>query len=195
MFFTLNERDVKPNQSGQAKKDTSEFREKHSQYGKQGPKQNVFITKEIIKDKTTVSLGQILCHLFEKAINVQYQEFQNKLSNQMKEFFFSTNENNLFNQDLKLAKFWKDLSPEEQSNFWLKIFKSSDEVVQQIKQSELFKKVKQFDDIQEETETENSSFSNGKTNLNFSKKINSKYSNMVIDPDSNSQSDNWNEDI
>ena len=69
LFFTLNERDVKPNQSGQVKKDASEFRDKHSQYGKQGPKQ-LLITKEIIKDKTTVSLGQILCHLFEKAINV-----------------------------------------------------------------------------------------------------------------------------
>jgi hypothetical protein len=91
----------------------------------------------------------------------------------MKDFFFSTNENNLFNTDMKLAKFWKDLSSDEQANFWLKIFKAQDEVVQEIKQSELFKKVKQFEDIQEETETD-SSFSNGNNNLKFSKRINSK---------------------
>jgi hypothetical protein len=42
----------------------------------------------------------------------------------MKDFFFSTNENNIFNTDMKLAKFWKDLSPDEQANFWLKIFKA-----------------------------------------------------------------------
>lgn len=67
------------------------------------------ISKEIIKDKSTISLGQVLCHIFEKAINVQYHEFQNKISNQMKEFFYSQDDNTIFNQDLKLAKFWREL--------------------------------------------------------------------------------------
>lgn len=42
-----------------------------------------------------MTLGQILSHIIEKAINVQYQEFQSKLTNQMKEFFFTQTENHL----------------------------------------------------------------------------------------------------
>ena len=38
LLFTLNERDVRPNQTGQVKKDMHEYLERHSQYGKQGPK-------------------------------------------------------------------------------------------------------------------------------------------------------------
>jgi hypothetical protein len=123
------------------KKDSHEYREKHSQYSKQGPKQ-LLISKEIIKDKSQVSLGQVLCHIFEKSINVQYQEFQNRLTNQMKDFFFSQNENNLFNQDIKLAKFWKDLNPEEQADFWLKVVKAQEEVIKEIKQSDIYKSKK-----------------------------------------------------
>ena len=65
IFFTLNERDVKP----LSKKDANDFRERHSIYGKGGANKTL-ISKEVIQDKSTVSLGQILCHLFEKAINV-----------------------------------------------------------------------------------------------------------------------------
>jgi hypothetical protein len=43
------------------------------------------------------------------------------MTNQMKDFFFSANENSLFNQDLKLAKYWKDLTSDDQSAFWQKI--------------------------------------------------------------------------
>ena len=118
LFFTLNERDVKQPQ----KKDKDDFRDRVSKYGNQGIKSQL-ISKEIIKDKKQISLGQILCHVFEKAINVQFQEFQNRLTNQMKEFFFRSSENNMFNQDLKLAGFWKDLSPDEQTQFWAKVSK------------------------------------------------------------------------
>ena len=61
---------------------------------------------------------------------------------------------------------------------------------------------KQFDDIQEETETENSSFSNGNNNLNFSKRINSfssqmkpMYSNVNEDSNSCSKSDHWQDEV
>ena len=38
--------------------------------------------------KNKLSLGQILSHLFEKSLNVQFHEYNNKLTKQMKEFFF-----------------------------------------------------------------------------------------------------------
>ena len=123
------------------------------------------------------------------------------MTNQMKDFFFSANENNLFNQDLKLAKYWKDLTQDDQSAFWQKISKGQEDVISEIKLSEMFKSSrKQFDDIQEETETSNSSFSNGNNNLNFSKRINSEtsylkpmYSN--VNEDSDSKSDNWGDGV
>lgn len=91
----------------------------------------------------------------------------------MKDFFFTPNENNLFNQDMKLAKYWKDLNQDEQSTFWQTITKAQEGVIDDIKQSDMFKKRKQCDDIQEETETSNSSFSNGNGSLAFNKRINS----------------------
>jgi hypothetical protein len=74
-------------------------------------------------------------------------------------------------------------------------------VISEIKQSEMFKSSrKQFDDIQEETETSNSSFSNGNNDLKFSKRINSEtsylkpmYSN--VNEDSDSKSDNWGDGV
>lgn len=37
----------------------------------------------------------------------------------MKEFFFSQNEGHLYSQDIKFAKFWQQLQPEEQDAFWI----------------------------------------------------------------------------
>ena len=68
-----------------------------------------------------MTLGQILSHIIEKAINVQYQEFQSKLTNQMKEFFFTQTENHLYAQDLNIAKFWKDLTPNGKEKTWTKV--------------------------------------------------------------------------
>jgi len=39
----------------------------------------------------------------------------------MKDFFFTQNENHMYSQDLKLAKFWRDLKPKEKENFWKKV--------------------------------------------------------------------------
>lgn len=118
----------------------------------------------------------------------------------MKDFFFTPNENNLFNQDMKLAKYWKDLNQDEQSTFWQTITKAQEGVIDDIKQSDMFKKRKQCDDIQEETETSNSSFSNGNGSLAFNKRINSQSSYMKpmysnINGDSDSRSDNWDNEV
>lgn len=116
IYFTLNERDVK--QTAQSKVDSQsvEFRDRRSQYGRLGTKPHpAVIPKQIITDKSAISLGLILCHIFEKAINIQYQEFQSKTNAQMNQFFYSQNDNSIFNQDLKLAKFWRDLKSNERS--------------------------------------------------------------------------------
>ena len=35
--------------------------------------------KEVVEDKSQRTLGQMLCHIIEKAINIQYMDFKNKL--------------------------------------------------------------------------------------------------------------------
>jgi len=98
VFFTLNERDLSTSQL-KTGAGSDNFRDRTSLYNSQRTKahpNNQQQDKEVILDKTNISLGRILSHLFEKAINVQYQDFQNKLSNPMKEFFYTQTENNLY---------------------------------------------------------------------------------------------------
>ena len=86
----------------------------------------------------------------------------------MKEFFFSQDDNTIFNQDLKLAKFWRELKPADRTKFWRKVSDAQEGLITEIKESETFKKMKHIEDIQEETETEteNNSSSNGMTLTN-----------------------------
>ena len=82
-----------------------------------------------------MSFGQILSHIFEKAINVQYQEYQGKLTNPMKEFFHTSQENHIYTDDVKLAKFWKDLKPKEKDQFWKAISEKQDAILDEIKKT------------------------------------------------------------
>jgi hypothetical protein len=98
VFFTLNERDLSTSQM-KTGTGSDNFRDRTSLYNSQRTKahpNNQQQDKEVILDKTRLSLGRILSHLFEKAINVQYQDFQNKLTNPMKEFFYTQTENHLY---------------------------------------------------------------------------------------------------
>ena len=98
----------------------------------------------------------MLSHIFEKAINVQYHDYQNKLSKDMKDFFFCQQETlngNLYEQDLKLAKFWRDLKQNEIDGFWSKIADRQEEIIKELKQNETFKKINNLEDIQEEEKT------------------------------------------
>ena len=110
---------------------------------------------EVFKDKSELTLGQILSHIFEKAINVQYQEYQGKLQNNMKEFFFSNNDNHLYTVDLKLAKFWKESKPKEKESIWTTVNAAQNDVIEEIKKSDLYAKAKHCDDIVEENENDN----------------------------------------
>jgi len=57
----------------------ADFRSRTSQYSRMGTKQHPTApaqsTSEVIKDKSKTTLAQVLSHIFEKAINVQYAEF------------------------------------------------------------------------------------------------------------------------
>ena len=104
-----------------------------------------------------MNFAQMLSHIFEKSINVQYQDYQNKLSKDMKDFFFCQQETlngNLYEQDLKLAKFWRGLKQNEIDGFWSKIIDSQEEIIKELKQTETFKKINNLEDIQEEEKTE-----------------------------------------
>ena len=123
---------------------SSEFKARSSQYTNIGIKpyntpssiSNQKVDKEVVKDKSHMSFGQILSHLFEKSINVQYQEYLGKLSNQMKDFFYMSNENHMYSVDLKLAKFWLNIKPKERDQFWKTISEKQDGILGEIKQTE-----------------------------------------------------------
>lgn len=54
----------------------------------------------------------------------------------MKDFFYTSNENHMYSQDLKLAKFWRDLKPKERDQFWKTISEKQDEILGEIKRTE-----------------------------------------------------------
>ena len=71
----------------------------------------------------------------------------------MKDFFFCQQEalnGNLYEQDLKLAKFWRGLKQNEIDGFWSTIIERQDDIVKELKQTETFKKINNLEDIQEE---------------------------------------------
>jgi len=122
--------------------------------------------RDVVKGRDpTLSLGSILTHVFEKAINVQYHEFQARLTNQMKDFFFTQNDNHAYSQDMKLAKFWRNLKPKEKEAFWKKIDEQQEEMIEAVKR-ESSGVLQDCEEIIEETETETDS--NG-TGMNFNK--------------------------
>lgn len=90
-------------------------------------------------DKSKLSLGQILSHLFEKAINVQYNDYVHKLNEQRKDFFFCRIDNNHYSHDMYIAKFWLNLSNSGRDQFWTKIEKDMHGILDTIKQHEYFK--------------------------------------------------------
>lgn len=106
---------------------SQDFRSRTSVYGRQGTqapasssKQTGSTTTDVFKDRNRLTLAQVVAHLFEKAVNVQYHDFQGKLSPAMKEFFFTTEEErerakkggtgaegeHQLDRDASLAKFW-----------------------------------------------------------------------------------------
>ena len=175
-FFTLNEREVEKGSLSRLSStgvNSSEFKARTSQYNKVGTKphpasssQSQMEIREVVKDRhPSLSLGQILTHVFEKAINVQYHEFQAKLTNQMKDFFFTQNDNHAYSQDMKLAKFWRNLKPKEKEAFWKKIDEQQEETIEAVKLGSSGV-LQDCEEIIEETETETDS--NG-TSMNFNK--------------------------
>lgn len=153
VYFTLNERDLTRFGSKEAGVSAADFRARTSQYNKQGIKGHpASQEKDVIKDKTKMTLGKILCHIFEKAINVQYQEFQNRLTHPMKDFFFIQNENHLYSQDLKFSKFWQELQGPEHVAIWEKINQAQEKVITEIKTTEEYKKQNLCEEIKEDIE-------------------------------------------
>ena len=153
VYFTLNERDLTRFGSKEAGVSASDFRTRTSQYNKQGIKGHpASQEKDVIKDKTKMTLGKILCHIFEKAINVQYQEFQNRLTHPMKEFFFMQEENHLYAQDLKFSQFWQELRGPEHVAIWEKINKAQEQVITEIKTTDEYKKQSLCEEIKEDLE-------------------------------------------
>ena len=63
------------------------------------------------REANHVSLAMCLVQMFEKAINVQFQDYHDRLqSAPMQNFFFTgrtESQNNLFVEDLRLADFWQ----------------------------------------------------------------------------------------
>jgi len=90
-------------------------------------------------DKGKLSLGQILSHLFEKAINVQYNDYVHKLNEQRKDFFFCSINDHHYSIDMYIAKFWMRLSNAEREQFWQKIDNEQPKIIETIKQHEAFK--------------------------------------------------------
>lgn len=68
----------------------------------------------------------------------------------MKDFFFLQGENHIYNDDVKLAKFWRDLRANEQAEIWDKVTEAGEKIIREVRGSEAFKKSKGFEDIQEE---------------------------------------------
>jgi len=101
---------------------------------------------EVHEDKQKLSLGQILTHMLEKAINVQYCDFLGKLTNAQKEFFFCGQEEHLYSKDMRIAKYWMSLQPSEQDSFWQKIADEKDNIVDEIKKHEVFKNAQTCED-------------------------------------------------
>lgn len=70
----------------------------------------------------------MLCHLFEKAINIQYMDFKGRLSKEQQRFFFKKIEQGEYQveakiiwKDMCLAKYLMDLSPAEKERFWSRV--------------------------------------------------------------------------
>lgn len=153
-FFVLNERDMRTSSN----LIYDDFKQKYSTYKSMGPaKQSEKpVYQDVLKDKSSMNFAQMLSHIFEKSINVQYHDYQNKLSKDMKDFFFCQQETlngNLYEQDLKLAKFWRDLKQNEIDGFWSKIIDRQEDIIKELKQTETFKKINNLEDIQEEEKT------------------------------------------
>jgi hypothetical protein len=70
----------------------ADFRNRNSSYGGMGTKPHPKSSKEsgedVIANPEEVSLGHMLAHIFEKAINVHFMDFKAKLTNSMRESFF-----------------------------------------------------------------------------------------------------------
>ena len=60
--------------------------------------------------RTLVEFAQCLIYMFEKALNVQFLDYGEKLNNQQMQNFFFIGKNELtanrFSEDLKVAHFW-----------------------------------------------------------------------------------------
>lgn len=149
IFFTLNERDLKSSSVT-----ANDFRSRTSQYSKMGTGKTQVASQdtEVFKDKSKLTLAQVLSHIFEKAINVQFQEFQGRLGKQHQEFFFTNADSSHFATELKLAKFWRELSASEREKVWAKVTLAQDDIIEEIKKSPEFANSMQFEEIQEEPE-------------------------------------------
>lgn len=144
-----------------------EFKQRNSQYNKMGTKPHP-AQKE--SSAAYLTFGQILVHLFEKAINVQFQEFQNKLSNQMREFFFHSEENLTFEEDLMLAKFWKEVKQPKITKIWSMVSAEMETVFKETKKSDAYQKKEEFPEIEEVSDCLEPSFGDSDLDSPFHEK-------------------------
>lgn len=151
VYFLISEREPSKTSAQQAVIPSSDFRSRTSQYTKMGTKSHPQSEPETSLQDSAVSFAQVFSHIFEKAINVHFQEFQGKLSNQMKDFFFTQDQNNIYTDDLRLAQFWKELRPAEANKIWEGIDKTIEGVVGHIKATDEYAKSNtDFEKIDEE---------------------------------------------
>ena len=61
----------------------------HTNYRSVGLKSStVQKDRPVFDDKSRLTLGQMLCHCLEKALNIQYMDFKGKLKPEHQRFFF-----------------------------------------------------------------------------------------------------------
>ena len=87
----------------------------------------------------------MLCHLFERSLNINYMEFKNKLTdNKMRRQFIlepqgGMSSTRLWN-DIKLTLFWRDCTEKDQEKFWDKVKDQQEKILEAVKHTDQFKR-------------------------------------------------------
>ena len=104
-----------------------------------------------MRNQTGFTLAEVLIFIFEKAINVHYQELLNKIQKQnIHNFFFIESKLNPFYYDFKLTNYWLNLSLEKRIQHLDKIDYMIEEIIRSESNQMLGNKIQE----QEEEEFE-----------------------------------------
>ena len=98
------------------------------------------------EDKSALSLGQIICHVFEKSLNVQFTEFKGRLAHSQKKFFMRAIDAgdmqyaaSFLWTDMKLSKFWMDLPKDRKDKLWARATEEEESIVETVRDTELYR--------------------------------------------------------